>query len=200
MTDNMELIKHDYCFTTVLMNNIDIVLPHITADTYDGICAFLAPPSKESTKRILVSVGATPNESFSLQIIDIGMVGMSPLSAYLINANEAHMLVVLPCSSIVHSSLNRASYCVPGAIEKPGHLIPRQQSGPETQYSDKRKTDRFLTHTPRNMFNTNTMLRTSDPSRAVVKKHWYAPKGYMTPTPFLELILYMNPFPTNTTG
>jgi len=181
------------------MNDIDIVLPHVAADTYDSICPFLSPPLKESTKGVLVSVSATPDESFPFQVIDISMVSMPSLSADLINANESHMLIVFPCYSIGNGSLNGASYRVPGNIEKPGHLIPRQQSRPESQYSDKRKTDRLFAHAPGNMFNTNAMLRTSDPSRRVIKKHWDAPKGHVAPAPFFKFIFWMNPFAADAT-
>jgi hypothetical protein len=200
MANDMEFIKHDHGLAAALMNDIDVVLPHVTADALNGGRAFLAPPLKESTQGVFVPMSTAPDEPFSLQIIDIGMVGMPFLPADLIDADEPDSLVVFPFSPIVNGSLYCASDRTPGDMEKSSHLIPWQQTRPEREDRDKGETERSFPHAPGNTFHLHPMLRTGDPSGSVVDKNGDTPQRHMAPSPLLEDILAMTPSFTDTTG
>jgi hypothetical protein len=197
MTNDMKFIEHNDRFTTVLPDDIDVALPHIAAHTLDGSSALCAPPLKESAERVLIPVGASPDKPSPFQIVDLGMVDMAFLSANLIDAYQPDIPVVFTLSAVSDSSIHRASHCVPRDIEKHGHLIPREQSGPEGKHGDKGKTDGLLAHVPGNTFHPNTMFRTFDSPGTVVKKDSNTPQGDVSPTPLSELILRMKLFATD---
>ena len=133
-------------------------------------------------------MGASPDESFPFQIVNLGMVDMAFLSANLIDAYELDISIVFLLPAVGHSSIHRASNRVPGDVEKPGHLIPGQQSGPEGKHGDKRKTDGLLAHVPRYTFHLDSMFNTFDSARTIVKKDSDTPKGDVAPSPLSALI------------
>jgi len=200
MANDMEFIKDYHGLSAALMDDIDIVLPHVTAHALNGSSTFLAPPLKESTQGVFVPMGATPYESFSLQIIDIGMVGVPFLSADLIDADEPDSAVVFPFSPIFHRSLYGASDRVPGDLVKPGYLIPWQQTRPEREHRDKGKTDGSFPHAPGDTFHLHPMLRTADPSRSVGDRNGDTPQRHVAPSPLFEDILAMTPCFTDAAG
>jgi hypothetical protein len=200
MANDMEFIKHDHSLPAILMDDIDIVLPHVAADSLNGGSAFLAPPLKESTQGVFVPMSTTPDEPFSLQIIDIGMVRMPFLSADLINADEPDSLVVFTCSPICNRSLYCASDRVPGDIEQSSYPIPWQQTRPEREDRDKGETERSFPHAPRDTLHLHPMLTTGDPSGSVVDTNGDTPQGDVAPSPLGEDILAMTPPFTDATG
>jgi hypothetical protein len=200
MTNDMKLVEDNYCFAAILLDDIDIVLPHIAAHTFNGGSALCAPPLKESTQRIFVPMGASPDESFLFQIVNLSMVDMAFLSANLIDAYQPDIPVVFPLPAVSDSCIHRASDCVPRDIEKHGHLIPREQSGPEGKHGDEGETDGLFAHAPGNTFHLDSVFRTSDSPGMVVEKDSDTPKGDVSPTPFSELILSMRPLAADAAG
>lgn len=198
MANNMELVKHNHGLATILMNNIDVVLPHVTTDTLDSGGAFFSPPFEESAKGVFVSVSTTPYEPFSLQIIHIGVVGMTLLSADLINADEPDPLVGLPLSSILHSRFHGCSDRIPGDVEKLGHLIPGQHPCPEGQNRDQGETQRLFPQAPGNTLHSDPMFRTFHSPGPVAKKDRDTPEGNMSPAPLFEFILGADASPAET--
>jgi len=197
MANDMEFIKHGHGIAAILMNDIDVVLPHVTTDSLNSGSACVAPPLKEPPQGVLIPVSATPYEAFSLQIIHIGVVGVPFLSADLIDANESDSLVIFPFSPIFNGSLYRASDRIPGDIEKSGYLVPRQQSSPERKDRDKGETESSFPHAPRDTFHLHTMLAAFDPSGPVVDKNGDTPQRDVAPSPLFEDILAMIPFFTD---
>jgi hypothetical protein len=128
------------------------------------------------------------------------MVDMAFLSANLIDADEPDTSIVFLLPAVSDSSIHRASNRVPGNVEKPGHLIPGQQSGPEGKHGDKRKTDGLLTHVPRYAFHLDSVLRAFDPSGTVIEKDSDTPKGDVAPTPLSALIPRMASSAANVAG
>jgi len=200
MANDMEFIKHDHGLSAALMDDIDVVLPHVTADSLNGGYAFFSPPCKEPSKRVFVSMGTTPDQSFSLQIIDIRMVSVAFLSADLIDTDKPDSAVVFPFSPIVNGSLYGASDRVPGYMVKSGYLIPWQQTRPEGEHRNQGKTEGSFPHAPGNMFHLHPMLRTADPSGSVEERNGDTPQRHVAPSPLLEDILAMTPSFTDTTG
>ena len=200
MANDVELVKHDHSITATLMNDIDVVLPHVTAHTLNGGRAFFAPPLKESPKRIFIPVGSTPYEPFPLQIIYICVVGMPFFPADLINANEPDRLVILSLSAILYRGFHCCPDRVPGDIEKPGNLIPWQHPRPESQDCDQGKTDRLFPHAPGNSFHPDPMFRAHHSPGPVTKKDGNAPEGNMSPDPLFESVLGTETLATDAAG
>jgi hypothetical protein len=138
-------------------------------------------------------MGASPDESFPFQIVNLGMVDMAFLSANLIDAYQPDIPVVFPLPAVSDSCIHRASDCVPRDIEKHGHLIPREQSGPEGKHGDEGETDGLFAHAPGNTFHLDSVFRTSDSPGMVVEKDSDTPQGDVSPTPLSELILSTRP-------
>jgi hypothetical protein len=65
MANDMELVKDNHGLTTILINDINVVLPHVATNTFNGGSAFFAPPFEESAQGFFVSVGSTPYEPLS---------------------------------------------------------------------------------------------------------------------------------------
>jgi len=165
MANDMEFVKDDHGFSAALMDDIDLVLPHVTAHALNGGSAFLAPPREESTQGVFVPMGTTSYESFSLQIIDIGVVGVPFFPADLIDTDEPDSFVVVPFSSMLNRSLYSVSDRVSGNTEESSYLIPWQQTRPEREDRDKGETERSFPHAPGKL-HLHPMLRTADPSRS----------------------------------
>jgi len=121
MVDDMGLIEYDHRFATILMNNIDIFLSHVTADPLNVCRTFSPPHLEESTQGVFISMDLT----FPIQIVDIGVVGVAVLPADLIGANESDTPVVFQCYAVSIRGLCNSSDCIPRDVERPPPPDPR---------------------------------------------------------------------------
>ncbi len=177
MTDDMRLIEDNNRLITILLDDINIVLPLVTADTHNGSGSLLAPPLKEAAQGVFISMSTAPDEPSPLQIIDIGVVGMASLEADLIYANKPYMSIVFPLSAIGNCHIHCAPYGVPRDIEELAHLFPGQQTSPKGKNCDEGQTAGFFAHTPGDILHLNPMFRTPDTSERVIEKDSNTPKG-----------------------
>jgi len=200
MANDMDCVKDDHCFSALLVDDIDGVLPHVATESIECGTAFFAPPLTEPAKGVLIAVSAAPYTPFPFQIIARGMVRRSPNSADLINADEPVYLVALPCSPLFKRSLSCCSESIRGEVEKPSHVIPRQQSRPESIYGDHSKADRSCTHDPGDTFHRSSMLRAGDPSSSAGDNVGDSPHRDMPPSLLFEYICGMTSVLTDTAG
>jgi hypothetical protein len=200
MANDMKFVEYDHRFVAPLMNDIDVVLPHVTTDSLDSGRAFFSPPLKKPSQGVFIPMGTAPYEPFSVQIIHIGVIGVPFLSADLIDADESDSLVIFPFSPIFNGSLYCPSDSIPRDIEQSSYLIPWQQSSPESKNRDKGETERSFPHAPRDTFHLHPMLRTFDPSGSVIDKNGDPPQRHVVPSPLFEDIFTMIPFFTDATG
>jgi hypothetical protein len=200
VADNMELVEDDHLLPTALLDDIDIVLPHVAAHPLDGSCALFSPPLKEPPQGILIPVGASPYKPLLLEIVDLSVVDMTFLAADLINADESDTSVVFPLSAVSNRSVHRTPDRVPGDVEKSGNLVPGKQSRPKGKHGDKGKADGLLSHAPGDLLHSNPMLETPDPSRPVREEDRNAPQADMTPASPPDPILDQRTSPANAAG
>ena len=200
MTGNVKFVEYDHGFPAILVDDIDVVLPHVATHSLDSGRAIFPPPLEKPSQGVFIPVSATPYEPPPLQVIDIGMVSVSFLPANLINANEPDAFVAFPFSAIFHSRFHSCSDRVPGHIEELCDLIPWQHPRPEGQNGDQRKTDGLLSHTPGNALHPYPVFRTLDSPRTVPKADSNPPQRDMPPGPFFEFVLGPSTFSADTAG
>ena len=90
VTHDVELVEHQYRLGRAVFDDLDVGLPHVAANAFNG-SRFLRPQELEERLQCRLRAPlAAPQQALVLEVIDVGHVDMTALSRDLINADVGH--------------------------------------------------------------------------------------------------------------
>ena len=139
---NMKLVKHQQGFRRLVFDDVNVGLPHITANTCQFRSALRAEYLEKGLSRFLIPAYAAPEKLSGVKIVGVGNVDMVVLAGNLVNAVR-----VIPERSRMATILGRfidcCSHSASGAVKKGRDLLPCK-SIPSGQDSIKASVNRCL--------------------------------------------------------
>lgn len=200
MPYDMELVKDHNGIGKHLVNHIDIGCPHIATYSLDTAAPVLSHFLEETAESVSITAFCTPQEPFSVQVIDLGMVDMTTTATDLGDPYKQDIINIPAGKSIGYRCLDSRSHRVPADSEQTGHHIPCQQPRPCGKHHNQRLRQRTFALSPRDGFNLDATIRTVYPRRSILDRYGDSPQWYMSPFPLPQSVSHLGSLTALSTG
>jgi hypothetical protein len=178
----------------LLLDHVDVGLPHVAADRLDAIAQRSAMLPEEPAESLLGAARPGPQQALLLQIIDVGDVDMPFALRQLVDADVEHSPHLPVRQPVGYRLADRQRHGAPVHSEQPGHLLPGKQLAPVGQHPNEPHRQSALALAPGDGFHAHLSApRAGYPRRSICQCHRHAPQRRMPPGPRLQAV----PHPTH---
>ncbi len=133
MTHDMKLAEGQHGLGRLRLDDVNIRLPHVTANALQRSGFLRAKEFEESFECLLGASLTAPHQPLAFEVIDVGDVDMSTLSGYLIDPDLGQLPEVAMGKPVGDRLIDRGGHRPPRTTKQPGDLFPGQGACPGRQ-------------------------------------------------------------------